>query len=43
MAGWQKSAVVIGALLAIIAQWWGMDYYLSVIGGVLVLLGTFVK
>jgi len=46
--GWQKTVIIIGALAAIVGQFWGgpgmsPDIYLPLIGGVLVLLGTFVK
>jgi len=45
---WQKTAVLIGALAAIVSQWWGgpgsaTNLYLPLIGGVLVLIGTLVK
>jgi len=40
---WQKWAIIIGAIVAIIGQWWGTNYYLPVIGGVLVLIGALVK
>ena len=40
---WQKTAVLIGALLAIVGQFWGANYYLPLIGGVLVLIGALVK
>tara|TARA_Y100000310_G_scaffold335801_1_gene418741 strand:+ start:186 stop:320 length:135 start_codon:yes stop_codon:yes gene_type:complete len=43
MAGWQKWAIIIGGLLAVIGQWWGMDFYLPLIGGVLALLGALIK
>jgi len=43
MVGWQKTVVIIGAALAIIAQFWGAEYYLPLIGGVLVLIGALVK
>lgn len=40
---WQKWAIIIGGLLAVVGQWWGMEYYLPLIGGVLALLGGLVK
>ena len=39
MAGWQKWAVIVGAVIAIIGQWWGAEYYLPAIGGVIALIG----
>ncbi len=35
--------VGIGGILAIIGQFWGMDYYLPLIGGVLALLSLLIK
>jgi len=32
----------LGALAAIVSQWWGANYYLAVIGGVLVIIGAWV-
>jgi hypothetical protein len=33
----------IGALAAIVGQFWGMSFYLSAIGGVLVAIGLLMK
>jgi len=41
--GWQMTAMWIGAIAAVIGQWWGMDFYLSAIGGVLVGIALLVK
>ena len=46
MTGWQRTVVIIGGALAVISQFWtaGVDtFYLPLIGGALVLVGTFVK
>jgi hypothetical protein len=40
---WQKWAIIVGGVLAIIGQWKGGDIYLPAIGGVLVLIGALVK
>ena len=42
MDDWKKWAVLGGGVLAIVGQFWGMQYYLSAVGGVLVLVGTLV-
>jgi len=42
MQNWQKWAVIVGGIVAIVGQFWGMEYYLPVIGGVLALLGGLV-
>ena len=42
-AGWQKTVIIIGGIVAIVGQFWGMSYYLPLIGGVLALLGSLVK
>ena len=35
----KKVIVVVGALLAIVGQFWGAGYYLPLIGGVIALIG----
>ncbi len=40
---WQKTAIIIGGILAVIGQFWGANYYLPLIGGVLALLGGLIK
>ena len=42
MKDWQKWAVIVGGLVAVVGQFWGMEYYLPLIGGVLALLGGLV-
>jgi len=39
----KKWLVLIGALVAIVGQFWGFEYYLPLIGGVLALIGWFMK
>jgi len=45
MKNWQKWFVVVGGILAVVAQFWaaGFDYYLALIGGVLASIGGLVK
>ena len=43
MAGWQHWAVIVGGIFAIVNHWYGSDFFLGVIGGVLVLLGAFMQ
>ena len=43
MKNWQKWFVVVGGIAAIVGAFWGMSFYLSVIGGVLALIGGLVK
>ena len=38
-----KWLIIIGALLAIISQFWGTTYYLALIGGLLALIGAFLQ
>lgn len=38
MAGWQGWLALIGGIVAIIGQWWGANYFLSAIGGILALI-----
>ena len=47
MKDWQKWAVIVGGIVAIVGQFWGgpgmeQNFYLPVIGGVLVLIGALV-
>ena len=42
MAKWQKTAVIVGGILAVVGQFWGGMYYLPLIGGILALLGGLV-
>jgi len=42
MGEWQKWAIIVGGVLAIVGQW-VTGYWLPVIGGVLALLGGLVK
>ena len=39
MAGWQSWLALIGGIIALIGQFWGMDYYLPLIGGILAIIG----
>jgi len=39
---WQKWAIVIGGIAAAIGQFWGANYYLPLIGGLLALIGALV-
>lgn len=39
MAGWQSWLALIGGILAVIGQWWGMDMFLPAIGGILAVIG----
>ncbi|MCH7568150.1 MAG: hypothetical protein IIA87_01900 [Nanoarchaeota archaeon] len=39
MAGWKAWLVIVGGVLALIGQWWGMNFYLPAIGGVLAIIG----
>ena len=34
----KKAAVLIGGVVAIVGQFWGMDYYLPLIGGAIALI-----
>ena len=43
MTGWKFWLVLVGGLAAIVGQFWGMDWYLSVIGGVLALISLALK
>ena len=38
--GWQSWLALIGGIVAVIGQFWGMDYYLPLIGGVLAVIGA---
>ena len=40
---WQMWVGTLGGLLAVIGQFWGANWYLSLIGGVLALLALWVK
>jgi len=42
MNDWKKWAVIVGGLVAVVGQFWGMEYYLPLIGGVLALIGGLV-
>ena len=42
MDDWKKWAVIVGGLVAVVGQFWGMEYYLPLIGGVLALIGGLV-
>jgi len=39
----KKNLVILGGVLAIVGQFWGSNFYLPLIGGVLVLLGAWSK
>jgi hypothetical protein len=43
MAKWGMWLAIVGGVVAVIGQWWGMDYYLPAIGGVLAVIGGFMK
>jgi len=43
MGEWQRWAIIVGGVLAVVGQFWGMDFFLPLIGGVLALLGGLVK
>ena len=43
MADTKKLLVLIGGIVAVIGQWWGMDYYLPLIGGALAIIGGLMK
>lgn len=34
---------VIGGIIALVGQWWGITYYLPAIGGVLAIIGGFME
>jgi hypothetical protein len=36
---WQKIFIFLGALAAIVGQFWGVNYYLPLIGGIIALIG----
>ena len=38
-----KALVVLGGIVAIVGQFWGANYYLPLIGGVLALIGGLMK
>jgi len=38
--GWQTWLALIGGIVAIVGQWWGMEFYLPVIGGALAVIGA---
>lgn len=40
---WQLTVGTIGGLAAVVGQFWGMDFFLPLIGGVLALLALWVK
>jgi hypothetical protein len=40
MAGWQMWLALVGGILAVVGQWWGMDFYLAAIGGILAIIGA---
>ena len=39
---WQKWMIGIGGALAVLGQFWGANYYLPLIGGILALIGVLV-
>jgi len=39
----KKNIVLLGAIIAIIGQFWGADYYLPLIGGVVAGAATFMS
>lgn len=39
MAGWQAWLALIGGILALIGQWWGVEFWLPAIGGILAIIG----
>jgi len=41
--GWQNGATWAGGIAAIVGQFWGQSFYLSAIGGVLVILALLIK
>ena len=41
--GWQQCAIIIGGVVAVVGQFWGSNYYLPLIGGILALLVAFIK
>ena len=43
MASTAKLLVILGGIIAIVGQWWGIDYYLPVIGGALAVIGGLLK
>jgi len=43
MADTGKWIVVIGGVIAIVGQFWGLNYYLPVIGGAIAVIGAFMK
>jgi len=36
---WQKIVIIIGGIVAVIGQFFGANYYLPLIGGILALIG----
>ena len=43
MEDWNRWLILVGAIVAIVGQFWGAMYYLPLIGGVLALIGWFMK
>lgn len=38
--GWQMWLALAGGIIAVIGQFWGVEYYLAAIGGVLAVIGA---
>ena len=43
MAEYGKWIAIVGGLIAIVGQFWGIDYYLPLIGGVIAILGGIIS
>ncbi len=41
--GWQMWVGAIGGLAAVVGQFWGAEWYLPLIGGILALIAVFTK
>lgn len=39
MANTTKILVILGGLIAIVGQWWGVNYYLPLAGGLIAVIG----
>ena len=43
MAAWGKWVAIVGGVIAVVGQFWGVDYYLPAIGGVVAVVGGFLS
>lgn len=43
MANTGMTIALIGGVIAVVGQWWGVNYYLPAIGGVIAIIGAFMK